>query len=161
MKIDKESYLTLWDAPPLGDPERLFPNQITDSDPKTIARKVTAGTHCYGAPDTFPLFQDPKEGAGPGKELAIDLGPEEQGKELEAIQEGPGEGKLRSARTDGDDRGLIGPFGNPGFGGKLYGEGVFEIAVFAPFVRRRSRRAAEERGREECGKAHHIQPSVC
>ncbi len=71
VKLDKESYLTLWDAPPLGDPERLFPNRFTDSDPKTIARKVPAGTHCYGTPDSFPLFHDPKEGIGPGKVSAF------------------------------------------------------------------------------------------
>lgn len=69
VKVKQDYHITIWDAPPKGDYERLFPNQITHpNNPQVKAGQIKAGeTKCFGTKDTFPLYFPKEEGKGAGK----------------------------------------------------------------------------------------------
>src|SRR5689334_15838100 len=60
IRIPEDGYVSLWDAPPRGPSvSRLFPNVFTHRQANATVRaeKLKGGQpHCYGTPDTFPLF---------------------------------------------------------------------------------------------------------
>lgn len=68
LTLQAELFVTIWDAPPLGELERLFPNARSHPDLAVRAVQLPAGRHCYGTTNSnfvFPLVQD--EGPGSGK----------------------------------------------------------------------------------------------
>lgn len=70
IRLDQDAFVSIWDAPPHGDVARLFPNIITNrNDNGTVrAQRMSGGiTHCFGTPETFPLFFPAEQGVGQGK----------------------------------------------------------------------------------------------
>lgn len=68
LTLEANLFVTIWDAPPVGELERLFPNKISHPDPAVRAAELPVGRHCFGGPSgsfVFPLVQD--EGPGSGK----------------------------------------------------------------------------------------------
>jgi hypothetical protein len=69
-RFPEDSFVSLWDVPPRGDASRLFPNLLTHRENNaTIRAAQLAGSqeHCYGTPDTFPLYFPAEQGRGEGK----------------------------------------------------------------------------------------------
>lgn len=65
VQLQEGAWVSIWDAPDRGDPERLFPNRITDPPKGKRAAWLDAGkTHCFGIPGTFPIYIPPEEGKG-------------------------------------------------------------------------------------------------
>jgi hypothetical protein len=69
IKLGKDAFVTLWDQPPKGDHERLWPNRFSHpADPTVRADKLPGGReHCFGGAGTAPMFFDAKDGVGEGK----------------------------------------------------------------------------------------------
>lgn len=69
VRLEREGFVTIWDAPPKSEAWRLFPNEFSHrNDPKIRGVRLSPGTnHCFGGPGTFPLFFDAKHGVGPGR----------------------------------------------------------------------------------------------
>jgi hypothetical protein len=75
-RIPEDGYVSLWDAPPRGPSvSRLYPNILTHRQNNAMVRAewLKGGqAHCYGMPDTFPLFFPADQGVGEGK-LSVHL----------------------------------------------------------------------------------------
>jgi hypothetical protein len=70
VRLEEDSFISIWDVPPDGDVSRLYPNVITHGklNPTARAEKLSAGTaRCFGTPETFPLFFPAEQGIGRGK----------------------------------------------------------------------------------------------
>jgi hypothetical protein len=70
LRLGTGTYLSLWDAPPHGAIDRLYPNKFSP-DPNARAIWLDAGLHCFGTPETFPLVHPRDEGTGPGRISAV------------------------------------------------------------------------------------------
>jgi hypothetical protein len=68
-RLEADAYVSLWDAPPHGAAQRIYPNVITHKNNASVAgEKLSAGSeHCFGTPGTFPLFFPEEQGTGEGK----------------------------------------------------------------------------------------------
>jgi Domain of unknown function (DUF4384) len=68
-RLQKDSFVSLWDSPPHGNPSRLYPNALTHGNNSTIrAERLTADQdHCFGQPNSFPLYFPADQGKGEGK----------------------------------------------------------------------------------------------
>jgi hypothetical protein len=67
--LSEDAFVSVWDQPPNGNPSRLFPNVIThkSENPTVRAGKLRGDTeHCFGTPETFPLFFPANQGQGGG-----------------------------------------------------------------------------------------------
>lgn len=72
VKADMNGYVSLWDAPPDGDFERLMPSVFSKDAVKDLAVEIQTGKEiCVGTPDTYPLYIPEDEGRGAGKVSAI------------------------------------------------------------------------------------------
>ena len=68
-RLEKDAYVSLWDAPPKGDAQRLYPNALTHRNNAQVrADKLGSGReHCFGNSGTFPLYFPAEQGTGEGK----------------------------------------------------------------------------------------------
>ncbi len=70
--LEKDAYVSLWDVPPKGAVERLYPNAVTHPGRNVAAEMLKAGKqHCFGTPENFPLYFPQDEGKGRGKVSVI------------------------------------------------------------------------------------------
>jgi hypothetical protein len=70
--LEKDAYVSLWDVPPHGAVERLYPNAVTHPGKNVAAEMLKAGKqHCFGTPENFPLYFPQDEGKGRGKVSVI------------------------------------------------------------------------------------------
>jgi hypothetical protein len=69
VRLAHDAYVSIWDQPPHGDPSRLLPNVLTHKAENARTRAVRLRgevDHCFGTPDTFPLFFPVDQGQGSG-----------------------------------------------------------------------------------------------
>ncbi|MGH6815401.1 MAG: DUF4384 domain-containing protein [Hyphomicrobiaceae bacterium] len=73
VRLERDAFVSLWDVPPRGSLSRLYPNRFTHSSDLTLrAVKLEAGKdHCFGTPNTFPLYFPKEQGLGNGRLSAI------------------------------------------------------------------------------------------
>lgn len=73
VRASRDVVISIWDTPPSGDYERIFPNRLTHANHVGVASgPLSAGVEqCYGTPKTFPMFIPSQDGRGGGKIAVI------------------------------------------------------------------------------------------
>ena len=70
IKFEEDAYVSIWDASPKTvEVSRLYPNVLTHKEANAVTRaeKLAGGKeHCFGTPETFPLFFPSDQGVGTG-----------------------------------------------------------------------------------------------
>jgi hypothetical protein len=70
IKFEEDAYVSIWDASPKTvEVSRLYPNVLTHMEANAVTRaeKLAGGKeHCFGTPETFPLFFPSDQGVGTG-----------------------------------------------------------------------------------------------
>jgi hypothetical protein len=62
--LQEAAFVSIWDAPQIGDYKRLFPNQLSHPPAGKASAWLNAGKeHCFGVPGTFPIYIPPGQGS--------------------------------------------------------------------------------------------------
>lgn len=72
VSLSRSAFVSIWDAPPNGNPSRLYPNAVSHQNAAQVrGERLAAGKHCFGTSATFPLFFPSEQGLGMGRLSAV------------------------------------------------------------------------------------------